>query len=377
MSVQTYLNEPTKDTILFLLSCEYKSNKQVLSLLSDGPDYILRDKIKWLKENGYIKVSKTRPPELKLSKKGQDLIKERTPKQFQFYMFVTNDNQPGGTTSHIEIRNRNIRALTLMQQANVLIASQKPKYEDIVSEKAAMHRNETSFFLSKELRYEDQIRNRVQLSRATGVFFSHGIIAPVYCCADAKTIRLSSTTEKELKSQISGIAKTIYKIDPAPHITDAIIISNNDEEMLSIASQKINRAGKTKYIGDAIEDRTITETNFRYIPYTQLGILLLSIQAKYSERELNEVLFTKEQIQAAENQNFGDAVIKGLTCFQFITGNLTRMSMIKRNVKNLDNIGIVCCDEQADFLIRFFEKPNLHIRKYKAAELKKLITEVR
>jgi hypothetical protein len=180
-------------------------------------------------------------------------------------------------------------------------------------------------------------------------------------------------SEMENNIRLRQFVKKVYDEVPKEmaNITDSLIVGDSYDfalEMLkSVTSGKNTRVTKT--IGDAINNRKLTETNFKYIPLTMQGAELLYYLTRLTDAEVKSKVFAPEEINVAQKEHPKcDAVIKQMRCYEFITSNLTKLSYIKKNIPDDESIGIVCWEPQIEF-IKSYLSCNLKFRAFKTESL--------
>lgn len=354
-----------KDKLLLLSVSGVRVDREHASLLHDTREYVNKA-IRELREEGVIKISREKPRMVSLTAKGIELLLDKNEDAYNFYMRYSNNHHPGSTPRHQELFRRASQIMTAMVACNILVGPQKPSLEDIVSGRAERLQSDVpSFYLNKEIKYSrNQLESRVQQSRANGVILSRGIRALTYNTLN-RPLKITKLPEREANIRLIQVAKELYCDLPYEDIKDSIVFCESDKDAINIFNTRSTDKGKTKFIGDAVWDKSVTGVGFRYIPLTKTGMQYLRQITNYTRKEFLSACFSSEERTSAVRQGKGgEAVIAGLTCFEFVSCNISKLAYIKRTYRDLSNIGLVCWEDQKEFVADFMNFPGLHIRCY-------------
>ncbi len=362
-SVPPYTGNKLKDEILFLLVCGVRIDRQMFNVIHPSASYISQT-IGDLEQSGYILVHKeTRPFYVVLARKGIELIREKDLRSYEHYMKISNQNRYGWTEKHLEVTRRAAGILTQMHAAGVCIGPQKPRLAEIMKDPGKkLDVGVPTFYLNKEIRYEDdQKQSRAQITRSSGILFSAGIRALVYNSMDA-AMRIQRRAEMEGNIRLIGYTRDIYRDPVVTKTRDSIVFCKDDEAALRIFNHRTDRSGEQKLIGDVVWDRSLTGTEFRYIPLTQDGLISLRCITKMTRDDFIRFCFSEKEVQAARQIGMGDGIIGDRICYEFLSCNVSKLAWIKRNHTDLSRVGIVCWEGQAAFVRGFFDEENIGLR---------------
>ena len=97
---------------------------------------------------------------------------------------------------------------------------------------------------------------------------------------------------------------------------------------------------------------------------------------RYSPSEIQHLVFTEAEIAAAKQRGRGEAVVKGLQCFELVTMNLSKLLRVKEQYEaGIENVGFVCLESQAEFVKRAMQTKNVPLRIIKDDAMKKLLSQ--
>ena len=367
-----------KDRILLLLvSCE-KAQSDDFACLHPSAKYLSKV-IMELRNARIITTTNERPYVASITREiGAELINRVSPEAFEHYLKTTNNFHAGRTERHIDNARRAAGILALMEGANIYIGPQKPKLSDIIS---GSHPELTyrcnTFYLNKELKYSDeQKESKTIKSRSSGIVFSRGITGPVY---NTGTIKLQLTRKPELEAvmRVTRYLQDIYA-EPQKFICrDSIVVSDVTGQEANLLMPQNKSTGNRITIGDAIWNKSITGTAFRYIPKSIDGATSLKHITTTTREEFLKAAFTEEERRAAEKAGEGEAIIKGLICYEYLSCNVSKLAYIKRTYNDLTKVGIVCSESQHDFIISFMQTTNLRLRTIRNDKVDELLAHGR
>ena len=367
-----YTGNLLKDQILLLLTSCGRASRSDVNCMHESDSYIANC-ISGLKSARYITSTTSRPPELLIGQKMMQLLEQEDPASYEHCLRITNNLHSGGTARHIDNSKRASRIVALMIAANIFVGPQKPSLPDILNGTEEKIKVPTrTFFLNKEIRYTDeQKKSRAYLSRSSGVIFSRGTTGLVYSASDIN-LRMMKRTELEATMRVSRHIQDLYDNPEQFACRDNIIVCDTDENAARLFVPQAKQESNRVTLGDAVWNKAITGAAFRYIPANNVGAEYLNYITSITRQELLMVAFTKEELIAAEKETTGDAVTKGLICYEYLSCNVTKLAYIKRTHPDLSKIGIVCWDGQQDFLHRFFDSKNLRLRVIKRDSLENI-----
>ena len=71
----------------------------------------------------------------------------------------------------------------------------------------------------------------------------------------------------------------------------------------------------------------------------------------FSNEQFKRMCFTTDEMKAAQEQGVGDAIVKGLICYEFVSSNISSLIRIReQHAENMSGVGIVCDVEQVPFV---------------------------
>ena len=110
---------------------------------------------------------------------------------------------------------------------------------------------------------------------------------------------------------------------------------------------------------------------FHYVPVSRFGCVSLLRLMYFTSEQFKAMCFQQDELAAAKSLGMGDAIIKDLVCYEFVSSDVSKLSQVlARHKDSMDKVGIVCDVEQVSFIRCFFsEYPHIKIR---ALETKKI-----
>lgn len=343
-----------KGSIIKLLALGICMTKSSSKILHDSSMYV-SSTISKLKHDGLVIENRSKGI-LRLSSRGVLLLEQNDPALFEFYMRYSNDNHPGCTDRHIDTQARASEVLALVSMAGVAVGTDKPNLYEMATEQVAkLSLPEAAFFLNKEIRYSvEQKEGRAQLSRASGALVSVGFTGLVYN-ARGSTLNLSRIAELETNIRLVQLVQDAYSNAPFKDVTESLLVLPDFDAALLVLSQKpSDRRGRIKTIADAIYNKKLTGTSFRFVPYSGDGVQLLKTITRVSRHDILCSLFSSAERAAAKESGAGDAIIDGLICYEFISSNLTKAAYILSHHPQDTPLGIICYEQQSQFIKRAF-----------------------
>ena len=361
-----------KGQILFLLACCGYIRKSSLTYLQDSKPYVSKV-LAEMKSKKMISISSKSPYDIHLLKAGIEAIKECDIAIYNHYMAISNNNHLGRTLVHRDVAVRAADVLIQMLKVQIDIGPQKPTLSYLMNHpESKMNIQRRTFYLNRELRYQDdQKEARIYVSRVTGILFSRGITATVYCCP-TESIEISSRIERSTSIRVVRQRKDLYKNISTIDKTRSIIFCRSDKDAITIMSETVNTSSGMISIGNAIKNPSLIGTEFCYIPMNENGCKSLDLITTFKSEEINVMLFNDEEIRLAKQNKMGDAIKGNTICFEFLSCNVSKLSCIKRNFNDLSDVLIFCREYQVDFIFDYFEHtPKLRVEIVPDAEIYK------
>lgn len=351
-----------KDQLLLLLVTCGQARRDDLACLHASPKYISKV-ITDLRNARIIATTKDRPSTITLAPRGIELIQAASQVAYQHYARTTNNFHPGSTSRHTAIKTKASGLVALMEGAGVCVGPENPPLEAVTAGKQEKLSPETrAFYLNKELKYSDEQKvTRPQMSRSSGVIISRGLMGLAFNVVDTK-LQLNRKSELEATMRVARYVQDLYQEHNKFTTRDNIITCNvtGNEHKLFVPQKKATSGRMT--IGDAIWNKAITGAAYRYIPKTIEGAKLLHLITTTTREEFLQIAFQEDERSEAYQRGIGEAFIKNLCCYEYLSCNISKLAYIKRTHEDLSGVGIVCWDCQRDFIIQFMESNKLRFR---------------
>ena len=366
--------------ILFVIACSAAVEREDLNVLNPSYKYV-SNMVSELINNGLISYMRNDAKILRLTKAGINYLKETNPELYSFNMQLTNDGQHGHSKRHKELMIRNAGVQACMLMAGIDTGPFKPAFYKVDNNQLQKMNiaERPTYYMGKEIRYQSKQRTtRAHLSRSSGILFSQGATALVYNAVDA-SMKISIPVEKETSMLARVWSTELYGmyLPPGYGITDTIVMCRGDDVMLSIMENCAGGKSTVKMIGDVISNPTLTNTTTRYIPISAGGILSLKLISTYTKEEIVNLFFTKEEQQSVPTGYKADAISNGILCYEFLSCDVSKLAFIKSMFPQMKwehgDIGVVCWDEQADFILRYFNVPSIRLRRYPRSTIESLL----
>lgn len=370
-----------RDDILITTACSVRADKQILSVFSESEAYVYKT-LSDMKRRKLILTGSGSDAQLALTVDAIRELEKIAPKLHRFYMQYSNNNHPGLTESHKSGYKRVSEITACMRQAGVLVGPEKASVADIYSgkeEKLTLENQGATFFMNKELRGPEGVKeNRSTISRSSGVLFSAGLTALVYNCGN-RSIKFGRVAEKTAKARLVSHMKSIYADIPPHEPMHSIVFCDNDNIALEIFKSVTNSASaKTNLFGDAVRSKKVIGTEILYIPVSAAGAKLLHWLSTYGPAHITASCFDKEEIYNASRLGLGDAIIKDLICYEFISCNLSKLEVARQKRKEGVKVGIICTQPQLDFVVEYIGPPApLPVRVLSEQEIQRRLVERR
>ena len=331
------------------------------------------------KGKGKAKAS-TIEPAIRLKAEGKAFLEEADPDLYEFYRGLAGvkDKKIGNTESHIRNQLKAGDIHYELMRAGVSIGPEKPSAIAIRTGQAPkLSPDARVFYLNKEqklLEEQYRIRTATTSAESSGLLISPGLTGFVYRVKSAGT-RLNGRVEYQNNNLGVNFIRCVSNRQFKENNTKESLIIGDDYALL-LEMANLHDPKRTlhtrKTFGDVFETHNITDSDFYYVPIGGRYTDLLKIATLYPHEELLKRLFTEEQIEAAKAKEGlpcpCDAYIetidrngdlRQILCYEFITGNISRLARIRHAYKNNDKInfnylGFVCAEPQVPFLKAYF-----------------------
>lgn len=351
-----------KDKILLNIASSVKSSTEVLPLLSESRRYRNRA-IQEMEERKLLKKNGNKGASLRLSKEGVELLRKTDPRLYDFYMRYSSSNKPGGTQAHLASYERASIVHAVLSEGGVLIGPQKPALSELQERGAQKLTSRTAaFYQNKEIRFgNEQRKSRAYAGSHTsvGTLLSRGFQGLVYYLSDKQT-EIHPNIERESNIRVIQLGREVYSDLPFENPKLSLVLAESEDAILNSIKNQSSSNKKVKLLGEAMISKRVTGTEFLAIPKGKSGISLLHLITSYNEKEIMSVCFSQAEQETAFQERKGDAVIQAslgtkLYCYQFINCNINKLYKIKETHEDLSEVGIVCLEEQVNFLCNFFD----------------------
>lgn len=337
--------------------------KKTLMILHNNPDYT-RKCIRLLAEKKIIKESKDAAKEITLTSQGLDFVKEKDPRAYDFYeMCFAKD---GRTSKHKALCRKIGVATAMFGLINCPVGSEKMSLAELRENQMHLPWGTVSFYSMREMKEEHRRESRTRSSRATGILFAPNTTSLVYVCS-SETMLMSRMCELEaielLKQSMYSIYGHVEDIRRAlllvPDEATAVKLIRNTETKNSIGTLISSTGNKSLRV------------TFHYVPVSRFGCVSLLRLMYFTSEQFKAMCFQQDERAAAKSLGMGDAIIKDLVCYEFVSSDVSKLSQVlARHKDSMDKVGIVCDVEQVSFIRCFFsEYPHIKIR---ALETKKI-----
>lgn len=368
--------------IMAILATSVSVDKEDLMILNPSSSYVC-NVIKDMMDKGLICGYRNQPKLIRLTKRGEEYLREIDNGLYQFYQSISNNGCPGRTERHKELMKRLAGVHMCMLLAGIDIGNEKSSIMEVEQTGKYMKIEEhPAFYASKEIKYHTrQQKSRAHISRASGFLFSRGVTALVYNAMDA-SMKISLPVENETAIGARVLAGSLYEqyLTQGTTISDLIIMCRNDEVMLKIMNDGLNEEkskATTRMIGATINNFQLTQKAIRYIPITEDGVLTLQLITTYSRGEIRDLFFTEEEQARAPEEYNADGVISGMLCYELLSSNMTKLAYIKKTFHDLKweggNIGILCWDGQVNFITEYLGVEDIHLRHFSRDYIENLL----
>ena len=370
-----------QDEILMITALSVFADKEALMMLNTKR--YTENTLSKMKSNGWINEREGKPKLIRMKKKGVELIRDKDEELYEHYMRHSGENNPGMTKRHMELYRRTSQVLTIMYQAGISIGAENPQLWQIRDgTKEKNNKNKSTFYCGKELIYEEEQKYvRSRLSRATGQIISPGIKGLVYNIGNSE-IKFSKSSEMETNIRMSMLCKELFSGLPNETIQHSIIVGENEDIVIDAVNRALTEKRKKGVqswsLGDVIVNQNITGTEFHYIDLSPSGVQQLKTISCFTEDECKVLCFSEKERMAVNGNQRIDAIVGNLKCFEFVSANISKLAYVKKYYADkMSEVGIACCENQREFVKKFFGQENLHMRIINEKSLEKAITERR
>lgn len=368
-------NQITEDILTVITLCSTADKDILTATLHPNANYV-RNMITHLIEKGLLAYRGDKKKNLRLTAKGLELLKENNEASYNLYMQYSCNNRPPSDAKHHDPNRRLTGVVACMVKADIAVGTEKPSLEEVrTGQVPKMQPDKATFYMGKEARGDyGQQRSHTHKSRSTGYFFTPGLNALVYNAMD-NAMHLNPREECHINIVSIYLRDSLYTINGRIFPPkDTLLFFKNDASALKVLNEPrpTNIKKNEKTLAEIVQDPTLLETEMRYIPTNETGIITLRILSKYTQEEILNKCFTADERAAAKNQGYGDAVINGLTVYEFISSNISKLMEIK-NTADLSKTGIVCWEEQFDFITKFLAPELTYFRTIQKSAVLKAI----
>ena len=364
------------DSILYLIATSVRTSREACELIQGNTNY-MRSMLSKMKAAGLISTARGTVWSARLTQKGVDYLAEKNPKLCEYYLNYSSQNHPGSTPAHVDAQCRTSEVLCLMKKAGVKIGIEKPSRQEIICHvQKPIPPDEGVFFMGKELRKApEQKVGRAQISRATGVLISRGMTALVYNTQE-KELLLNRTAEKSTNYQAVALRNEVSASRQVSDLQYSIVVGYDYDVAKQLFLAEYLSKNKRRSVADAIKDRTLTGTDFCFIPLSKAGVVQLRLMHRFSPQDICGIVFDEAQQRAGRERGDCEAVINGLRCFELLTMNLSKLyRVISVFANELDEIGFVCGEEHVEFIKSIYPNSKINLRVIKADALKSIANE--
>jgi hypothetical protein len=339
-----------QNCVLYVLACVGTVLRSTLLPLASSYKYLAKE-LQTMRRLGLITITNTRPGVISLAATGRDLMQSRAPAIYAYYMAITNNGHPGGTEHHKRLREQAATAAVTMLCSGIQLGPCKPPVQDVRAGLAPPYTlSPSQYFPWRELVPPDAKEAREHVSRSTGVLITPTTRAVVYSLPRGQEFLLADRAEYVAHHRLVLHMRQLYAATDLSQQTARSIIVGTPEDMLSALTP--SKKGGKKSLYYALQEHSYAGAHLHFVaaPGTSPELQLL---AESSPIEIMHRAFTPGEIAAAST-SVAEACIKGLDCYEFLTGDLSKLMWIKRAYPDTSRIGLVCWPAQKDFLHKLF-----------------------
>lgn len=336
-----------QNCILYVLACVGFVLRDTLLPLASSYHYLAKELLK-MQQLGLINISNTRPSLISLATAGRELLQEKAPDMYAYYMAASNNGHPGGTANHKRLREQAAMAAVTMLCSGIQIGPCKPTPQDVRAGRAPRYElSPPQYFPWRELLPPDAKEARENVSRSTGVFISPTTRAVVYSLPRGQDFLLAERAEYSAHHRLILHMRQLYAVTDLAGQTARSIIIGTPSDMLA-ALTPCDKGGK-KSLYYALQERSFAGAHLHFAPAVGASPEL-QLLVECSSAEILFRAFRSEEIGAASHLHGPEAYVKGLHCYEFLSGDLSKLMWIKRAYKDTSQVGIVCWPHQVDFI---------------------------
>lgn len=372
------MGQSLQQDIMELLAVAIRSNREALIAMRGEDSQYLRNTISRLTREGLISVSKTPWWTIRLTAKGVARLTEWNEPLVDFYLRYSCNNSPGGDKAHKRAQCKAAEIVALAKRVGVMTGVEKPARSDAIKRKVG--KEEAALYLMKELKFEaGQKVGRAQISRASAVLLSPGINALIYNVQN-DNLTINRAPETSANYHVAELCQDVCE----PHagfteVNRSIIVGYDYDvalRLLDNPAKNDNKGGerKSKTLHDAIKDRAMTKTDMLFIPLSLDGAMYLQLLMRYTQTGIQRLVFTQDEINAGKEHGRCEAVVKGLSCFELISMDLSKLLRIKERYETgMESIGLVCLESQAEFIRQAMQSSDIPLRIIKDEAIQQIL----
>ena len=371
------------------------------SLLHRNYDYVRRA-MRELMEQDVLTYTKDQPRAVRFTPWGLERLREEMPMAYDYYMVISNGNNPGSGKAHHLLMRRQGDVQSCMMAAKVQIGGERPLLSKTALEDSAKTPLSAPVYLpTKEIKaIKNEIsmqkngikvaQNREQISRASGILFSPVMDALVYDIVGDEGMRVYKSVEMKMQSQIKSMKITLWRMRPESEIITHCIAFYGDEQRVLSAIETYRRPDKKKPQNQtkpqkseqkmtaeqekalkALRDRTtiyramtdISEwprTSFHLLPNNEYGAWCLWLLTDNTEKEIYEAV-TRTDDGKRMNIEYRNGVlyVQGKEPCEYLTCRIRALDSARKKQKTSGSnepVTVLCWPHQTDFVSRFFDE---------------------
>lgn len=360
----------SKEELILLVASSITMSRDTPALFAqtDADKVAIKKYISRMTDSKIFRKSSYEKKLLRLTTTAVNRLQTDNPDLYEFYMTYTSNNRPGRTPRHVDAQCKAAEVNCMMYRAGIKIASEKPSLIDIEEGRSQPYlEGDAFFYLRKELIFDvEQEKQRAQTARGCGVLLSPGLTGVVYRLTTSDTIFRFASELESIQRALEVLRHASQKKPDAP-IKDALVIGNGYDSLIDLVHAKKKAHARTRGFGDLLEGRERLPVSIRYVPMGLAGVEPLRVITEFTEDEIVHRSFSSQEIALAEGLRC-DAVVQmessQLKCYEFISGNLTKIVRAKNSTPEGGEVGLVCLKQQQPFLQQLFEGVTTRFRTY-------------
>lgn len=372
------MGQSLQQEIIELLAVSIRANREALIAMWGEDSQYLRNAISKLTRGGLISVSKTPWWTIRLTSKGVAQLTEWNEPLVDFYLRYSCNNSPGGNPSHKRAQCKAAEIVALAKRAGVMTGIEKPARGDV---ERKLEGEQAALYLMKELKFETgQKVGRAQISRASAVLLSPGINALVYN-VQGDNLTIKRAPETSANFHVATLRQDVCERHAGlAEVNRSIIIGYDYGVALGLLTDPAkdgdgDEERKSKTLHDAIKDRAMTKTDMLFVPLNGNGALCLQLLIRYTQEDIRRMVFTKAEIDAGRSNGRCEAIVKGMSCFEFVSMDLSKLLRIKERYEaGTESIGLVCLESQANFIRQAMQTDDIPLRIIKDEALQQILS---